>query len=265
MAIASISLSLPIQHFSAGRLKSHIASTDNLLPRLVEKILSAEEHKKTFMHELPFAGVLNNRAQKIEGCIRIVGWVVLLIDFFKHAFAAGRVARADLTQGDNRSKLIIEGKETFVSLVTFSSVTASLLHWADTVRILVLGKIVHFLQKFVYAANLIVSGFGIEKTICALKKEKSALAEEQSPPARDLHRHRYSLALVDLAYHISTIVWAIVGLVELVGGVALSPLLTGSLFMISCGLAFVALGLSLYIEFKIAPLAAPPASQAAIA
>ena len=257
MTIASLSSHLHIQPARAAGVPSKV-SQDSMLSRLIDQIFSAEEHLRTFAHTHPIAEVLKNRAQRIEGCIRIVGWVILVVDFFKHASAVCRIARGELNQGDNCSKLISEVKETFVSLVTFSSMTASLLQWADAVRILVLGKIAPFLQKFVYGTHLIVSGFGIEKTIHALKREKSALAEEQNPLVRDLHKLRCSLALVDLAYHISTIAWAILGLVELIGGVALSPLLMGSLFLISCGLALTGLGLSLYIEFKIAPLAAPP-------
>lgn len=262
MAIASISSPLPVEHFVATRAQTN---TGGLVSGLAQQIFSAEEHLRTFVREHPFLEVLKNRAQKIEGCIRIVGWVVLLVDFFKHAFAAGRSARTDFSQEDNRLKLRAETKETFVSLVNFTSVTASLLQWAETVRILVLGKLAPFLQKFICGANLVVSGFGIEKTIHALKKEGSALEEERSLQARDVHKHRYALALVDLAYHISTIAWAVLRLVELVGGIALSPLLTGSLFMVSCCLAFAALVYSLYIEFKIAPPASPPEQASVMA
>src|SRR5271154_1757835 len=175
MVIASLSSHLPMQHFGAARLQSSVSSQDSLLSRLAAQILSAEEHLKSFVSEHPFAELMKNRAQRIEGCIRIVGWVILIADFIKRACTFGRIARSDLSQDDNRLKLITEAKETFVSLVTFSSVTASLLEWADTMRILVLGKIAPFLQKFVYGANLITSGFGIEKTIQVLKKEESEL------------------------------------------------------------------------------------------
>lgn len=256
MAITSISPYVSVQHFSPVCMQ---ADKDTLLTRLVEKIVFAEEQFRVFVREHPFVEVLKNRALRIEGCVRIAGGVFLVVDFIKHICALRSVACSNLSEEENRSKLVAEVKETFVSLVTLSSVTASLLKWADAVHILVLGKLVPFLQKFVYGASLITSGFGIEKTIHMLKKEDIALAEEQNPAARELHRHRYNLAILDLAYHISTIAWAILGLTELVGSLALSSLLSGPLLMISCGLVLASLVYSLYIEFKIAPLAAPPA------
>jgi hypothetical protein len=257
MVVASCSPRFFMQQFCAAPLKVNISSQDAQLSRLAVQTFSAEEHLNAFVPESPFALLLKNRAQKIEGGFRIVGWVILLADFINRACSLGRSARSELSEGDNRSKMHTEAKETFVSLITFSSVTASLLQWADSVRILVLGKIVSILQKFIYGANLITSGFGIEKAVHIIKKEQSELETEQNPQDRDLHKHRYGLALVDLAYHISTIVWALLGLVELIGGIALSPVLTGALFMISCGLAVTSLVYSLYIEFKLVPPAPP--------
>lgn len=240
--------------------QAYISSQDARLSCVAVQTLSAEESLNAFVPERPFAQLLKNRAQKIEGCFRVVGWVILLADFINRARSLSRIARRDLSEGDNRSKMQGEAKETFVSLVTFSSVTASLLQWADSVRILVLGKIACILQKFIYGANLIASGFGIEKAVSAIKKEKAELEVEQNPQDRDLHTHRYGLALIDLAYHIATIAWALLGLVELIGGIVFSPLLMGSVFMISCGLALASLVYGLYIDFKLAPpaIAAAP-------
>ncbi len=77
--------------------------------------------------------------------------------------------------------------------------------------------------------------------------------------ARNIKEHRYRLGVIDLASHISTLAWAILGIIELFVGIAISPLLTGSLFLISCGLAFASIGYSLYIEFKLDPPAAAEA------
>src|SRR5690348_5548989 len=232
---------LSMWHFGAMPAQPYISSQDARLSCVAAQTLSAEESLNAFVPERPFAQLLKNRAQKIEGCIRIVGWVILLADFINRSFSLSRAARRDLSEGDNRSKMHGEAKETIVSLVTFSSITASLLQWADSVRILVLGKIACVLQKFIYGANLIASGFGIEKAVSVIKKEQAELEAGQNPQDRDLHAHRYGLALVDLAYHIATIVWALLGLIELIGGIAFSPILMGSIFMISCGLALASL------------------------
>jgi hypothetical protein len=261
--VSSISTHIPSRSSIAVERLTDISSKDSLLTRLASKILSVEQNLKSFVKNFPYAELLKNRVELAEGIVRGAGWSILVWDFCKHASECRRISRRDPSKPENRIKLNYEVKETFVSFVSLSAVTASIVQWADRIRIIALDALAPLLQKFTYAAYLITSGFGIEKAIKTIQKIKLDLSTEKDMAARNIKEHRYRLGVIDLASHITTLAWAILGIVELIVGIAISPLLTGAVVLISCGLAFASFGYSLYIDFKLDPSAAstPPSIE----
>ncbi len=139
--VTSISTYVSSQSSITVEFLTDISSKDSILTRLVSKILSAEQNLKSFVKNFPYAELLKNRAQLTEGIVRGAGWIILIWDFCRHASECRRIAGQDLSKPETRIKLNYEAKETFVSFVNFSAVTASIVQWADRVRIIALGAV----------------------------------------------------------------------------------------------------------------------------
>jgi hypothetical protein len=258
--VFSVSSRFSVQSYNpVGGLFSDAFSKKNILTHIASKYLAAEQNLKEVVRKFPYAELIKNPFQLAEGVMWGSCWIWTLYDFCSHACEFRRIAGMDLAHSDNRIKLCEQVKEIFVRFVSLSGMSASAVQWADRVRIIALGKFAPFVQKFSYVTILISAGFGIEKTIKALQKEASDFESERNPGARNKHKHHYRLALIDLASHISTVAWVVLGAFEICAGVALSPLLTGSVLMISCAFACTSLGYGLYIAFKVDPLAPPQA------
>src|SRR5579862_1990995 len=204
------------------------------------------EVRKIFPEEL-----LNNRWLKIEGLFWGACWAWFLYDSCKHGRESLRLFRQGLSHGANRLKWTAELKETCHNVINLSGTTASMALWAERAKFFTLGKFSLLLQKITFIGFFITSGFSIEKTARELRKEKISMISARDPKDVLKHRLHYRSAQLDLASHISTIVWAILGIVELCGGVVIAPWLMTSVFMTSCALACASIGYSCSIQSKI--------------
>jgi hypothetical protein len=251
--VASIASYVPAARVGTVDMLPSKSSEHTILSRLTSKILSAEQNLNTALAPLRFADLLKNRLQLVEGVLLGVGWVSLIFDLFSRICSCSRICCEELPQTEKRVQLINVSKETIVSFASFSGMTITLMLWADRVRVIALGIFVALLQKLTYGTYFITSGFGIEKAVKMVQKAKVDLIAAKDDASRNLHEHRYRLAIIDIASHICTLAWSILGIVGFTAGIVFNPLLMETFFLISCGLALVSIGYSLYIDFKIAP------------
>jgi hypothetical protein len=197
-----------------------------------------------------YAQLFKNRFDTVEGGFLGLAWTCTAYDFCKHVFLCIGVACKQAPAGEKRKELLHGVKETFVKFVSFSGMSASLMLWANRVRIIALGLFAGVLQKCTYGIYGILSGFGIERSVKAMEMAYSKLCNEKSASAKIVHGHRCRAAFLDVASEVSTLAWAVLGIVGIVAGVALSPLLMDGIFMTSCALAFLSIGYNIYIDFK---------------
>lgn len=235
----------------ASIISDYASSEKNVLTDLASKQVFDSDaiHDKVRIYTEAF----RQRFQIVEGAVWGVSWACVAGQFFYNIREYIRACDADLTQHKNQKKLYDEIKKVFVNFVSLSGISASIATWANRARIIVLGKGVSFLQKFSYATHLITSGFGIDASIRTLQDELWAFHNAVSGAERTKHTGRYHLALIDLASHITTLAWSILGIVELCVGIALSPALMLSIFWLSCALAIASLSYSIYIEYNAEP------------
>jgi hypothetical protein len=259
----TILLSSPIGYRSISSLQSkkntlacmcpnkgnNLFSTPSALSQISKATLRTNkkfEVRRIFPEEL-----LNNRWLKIEGLLWCACWAWFLYDSCKHGRESLRLFRLGLSCGENRSKWTSELKETCHNVINLSGTTASIALWSERAKFFTLGKFTLLLQKTTFIGFFITSGFSMEKTARELRKEKISLMNAQDPKDILKHRLHYRSAQLDLASHISTIVWAILGIAELCAGVVIAPWLMTSVFMASCALACVSIGYSCSIQSKI--------------
>jgi len=192
---------------------------------------------------------------KTEGILWTGCWAWFLYDFCKHAKESIRIRHLDRTR-ENRAKLSAELKETCSNFISLLGSTASIILWADRAKCIALGACSLILQKSTYIGYFLTSGFGIEKTMKALRQAKIAMLSTQDSKEMIQQQYHYRSALLDLASHISTVAWVVLGLVELCASVAISPWIMTSALMISCALACASIGYSCFVSYKVDPVTA---------
>lgn len=234
------------------RLRSNL--TASALPQIAKAAHAALNTNKKFEVRRIFPEeLLNNHWLKVEGLLWGACWAWFLYDTCKHGRESLRILRLGSSHHENRPKLASQLKETCHNFINLSGTTASIVLWADRAKFFALGKCTLLLQKITFIGYFITSGFGIEKTVRALHKAKNSMMSARDPKDIIRHRHHYRSEQLDLASHISTIAWAILGIAELCTGVVIAPWIMTSVFMASCALACASIGYGCYISSKIDP------------
>ncbi len=120
-------------------------------------------------------------------------------------------------------------KKTCVESIRLTRDSLYLLEWGASIKVLSVGLFSPLIEKTIHGAWVISSAFGVEAAIRDYQKELRYSADPQ-------HVHYVRKAMVDLAAHISTIVWAALSLLTLTG-VMIHPVVSGTVLGISCLLA----------------------------
>ncbi|HEY2811139.1 MAG TPA: hypothetical protein VGJ00_07120 [Rhabdochlamydiaceae bacterium] len=187
---------------------------------------------------------------KCEGYMWAGLWAWSLYDLGQRVRCYRAITLENLPPEEKQGKLRQQAKEVGVQVINVAGVSAIFTRWAHASRLISVERFLPLLQKISYGSFLLTSGFYIEKTITSLKKAWSALQQAATPEAKEKHRQEYCLAWMDLAAHISTLAWAMLGVIELAAGIAVSPLLMTSVFMAGCVFALASIGYGTYIDVK---------------
>ncbi len=259
-----ISNSLTIGRHSASLLRNRENAPISLSPNTVKnrflvafalpKISPAARvdliaaNKKTEIWRIFPQELLNSRWLKFEGLLWSACWAWFLYDMCKH----GRESLGILRLQENRPKLVSDLKETCHKFINLSGATVSMALWAERAKFFALGKYTPLLQKITFIGYFITSGFCIEKTLKALRKEKISMTTAHDPKDIIKHRYLYRSEQLDLASHISTVAWAILGIAQLCG-VFIAPGVTSSVLLSSCALACISIVYSGFVSSKVNP------------
>lgn len=211
---------------------------------------SAQEPLST---ESAWSRLLKSPYDCLEGIFWGAAFSSALYECYQRVRELRRFSLQDLRCEETRENLKGEVKATANAFFGLFGYASSSLEWADRSRLIVLGKLVSLVQKISYMALFVNAGFGVDKCLETIKKMKCDIFNETDPVAKSRHERHYRAAILDLASHISTIAWALLGLVKLCFAVVISPALSSAVLMVSCAFALASFSYGIYVAVALAP------------
>ncbi len=137
-------------------------------------------------------------------------------------------------------KVVRAVKSAFVDFVSIISSGAYVARWANEAKIIALGGYQGFMNHLCFGTTAIVNGVEAVFEVSRVRNRIHSIQSGGAPREVELQKQWLCHHLIKLAGHVSMVAWAALGVGAAVTGVALSPLITGSLLLAACGLGLMA-------------------------
>ena len=206
--------------------------------RVASKAIARESLPAASLLQVNEITVLPDAINKVfNGCMA-AGWGVLggivVLSLLGNIGDLSQAIKLDPSDPQKARKVAAHAKKVFIDSTFIGGVVANTIEWAHSVNWIVLGRLASAFKMAGFGSSIVIAGIGTADAVRDIYIAQCGVDVAATEDLKEKEREKRRLGLLNLIWNVSSVAWGVLGCAAILGGITISPVITGGLLAIGC-------------------------------